>query len=321
MSATGLALGASRTACFVAVSLVLGGLVFAARVWVPALRESAGEEPPDDAFARRFGALVLAGCGLGFAGTLGLMVAGDGTSGSGFWLAVQSVGWVAVAGLLLSRGAPSERLEPEAPLWLACGTASLALVLAGRPTSLGIGLVTIVHVAAAAVWVGGIACLVVALPVALRPLDPARRTALMLAALARFSPYAFAAVIAIVLSGTVHAATVLPSFADLWESAFGRLVLLKVVLVLALIGLGAINRNHVIPALLGEGRRPRDPLTVAVLSRRVLAWEAVAMAAVLVASAALVAADPSSKKPDPYPVSHVDTRRSAPDGAVGDRGR
>jgi copper transport protein len=321
VSAAGLALGASRTACFVAVSLVLGGLVFAARVWVPALRESAGEEPPDDAFARRFGALVLAGCGLGFLGTLGLMATSGRTDGSGFWVAVQSVGWVAVAGILLSRAAPSERLEPEPPLWLACGTASLALVLSGRPTSLGIGLVTIVHVAAASVWVGGIACLVVALPVALRPLDPARRTALMLAALARFSPYAFGAVIAIVLSGTVHAATVLPSFAALWESAFGRLVLLKVLLVLALVGLGAINRNHVIPSLLGSGRRPRDPLTVALLARRVLAWEAVAMAVVLVASAALVAADPSSKKRDPYPVGHVDTRRSAPEGAVGDRGR
>lgn len=311
MTGTGLALGASRTATYLAVSLVLGGLLFVALAWRPALRSIAGTERLEDAFAHRARALALVGCGLGAAGTVGLLAIGHRAPGSGFWLAVEMVSWVAVAAFILTRATVVETQEPDLPFGFACGLAALALVLAGEPSSLFVGVVTAVHVVSAATWVGGIAYLVLALPVALGRLEGERRAALLLGSLSRFSPLAFAAVVAIVLSGAVHAAVVLPRFVDLWQTAFGRLVILKVLLVLVLVGLGAVNRNLVIPAL-GSGPDGGDPRPAAKLARRALAWEAVAMVAVLIATAALVAAAPTSKKSDPYPYDHVDSRRSAP---------
>ena len=45
------------------------------------------------------------------------------------------------------------------------------------------------HVLAASVWVGGIACLLLALPAATRQLESEDRSRLLLATLARFSPW------------------------------------------------------------------------------------------------------------------------------------
>lgn len=312
MTATGLALGASRTACYLAVSLVLGGFIFAAAAWRGAARATATSAEAEEEFARRFGALALAGCGLGVAGTGGLVALGHRAPGSGFWVLVEMVGWVAVGAFLLTRASLAERHEPDLPLGLACAAATLALVLAGRPTSAFVGALTLVHVVAAAAWVGGIAYLVLALPPILRGLEREEHARLLLETLSRFSPLALGSVIAIVLTGAVHAAAVLPDLADLWGSAFGRLVIVKSLLVLFLVGLGAINRNHVIPSLRAPGPARPDPRRIAVLARRTLAWEAVAMVAVLIASAGLVAAAPSSRNPDPYPYGHVDTRRSTP---------
>ena len=50
----------------------------------------------------------------------------------------------------------------------------------------------VLHVLAASVWVGGIACLLLALPAATRRLEAGERSRLLLATLARFSPLALA---------------------------------------------------------------------------------------------------------------------------------
>lgn len=294
MTATGLALGASRTACYLALSLVLGGFLFAALAWRGAARATATSAETDEEFARRFGLLALGGCALGVAGTGGLVALGHRAPGSSFWVLVEMVSWVAVGAFLLTRASLAERHEPDAPLGFACASATLALVLAGEPSSPFVGALTLVHVASAAAWVGGIGYLVFALPPILRGLEGEEHARLLLETLSRFSPLAFGSVIAIVLSGAVHAAVVLPDLTDLWESAFGRLVIVKCLLVLFLVGLGAINRNHVIPSLRAPGESRRDPRRIGVLARRTLAWEAVAMLAVLIASAALVATAPSS---------------------------
>ena len=58
---------------------------------------------------------------------------------------------------------------------------------------------------AASVWVGGIACLLLALPAATRELEGRERSRLLLATLARFSPLALAAVVAIAATGVLQA--------------------------------------------------------------------------------------------------------------------
>ena len=58
---------------------------------------------------------------------------------------------------------------------------------------------------AASVWVGGIACLLFALPAATRRLEGGERTQLLFGCLRRFSPIALAAVVAIAATGAIQA--------------------------------------------------------------------------------------------------------------------
>ena len=105
------------------------------------------------------------------------------------------------------------------------------------------------HVLGASVWVGGIACLLLALPAATRKLEGPQRTRLLLATLARFSPLALGCVIAIAITGVVQAYIDVRSFQGLLHSTYGALVIVKVVLLLVLIGFGWVNRSRILPAL------------------------------------------------------------------------
>ena len=109
--------------------------------------------------------------------------------------------------------------------------------------------IDVIHVLAASVWVGGIACLLLALPAATRQLEAPQRSRLLMATLARFSPLALACVIAIAVTGVVQAYIDVRSFEGLFHTTYGALVIVKVVLLTALIGLGWINRERMLPAL------------------------------------------------------------------------
>ncbi|MGH2991367.1 MAG: copper resistance CopC/CopD family protein [Solirubrobacterales bacterium] len=160
----------------------------------------------------------------------------------------------------------------------------------------------ILHVGAMSVWFGGLAALVVALPAATRRLDPAARTTLLWATLARFSPFALAAVVVLAATGTAQAIVEVGSFGALIDTGFGRAVLIKVALLLALIALGAANRQRLIPALrrlVGASERPGAPGRGA---RRNLRTEVALIAVVLGVTAALVSYAPASET-DAGPIS------------------
>ena len=89
----------------------------------------------------------------------------------------------------------------------------------------------IVHVVALTFWVGGLIAITV-----LSAVDRA-------VALPRFSALALWSVIAVVLSGSANAWARL-NFQSAWNSNYARLVILKVLLTLALIYLGYLNRRH-----------------------------------------------------------------------------
>ncbi len=298
MTIEGLALGASRTACYLAVALVLGGLCFVRFAWFPALRSirgASGEAEARGAFVRRSRTFAVAGAGLGAAGVAGTLAVGTRSTASVIWLAVELAGWLLVGGLSLSAAWPEGRdRSPTAAAFVGGGAlATLALVLAGEPSSILVGALSTGHVIGAGVWVGGVVYLAAVLPAALGRLEPPRRTDLLLASLARFSPLALLAVIAIVLTGTVHTAVVLPTVAALWRTAFGRLIILKLLLVAILLGLGGVNRYRVIPTLRSRGSG-RDARRATIVARRALALEVVGMVVVLAATSALVAAAPDT---------------------------
>ena len=101
-----------------------------------------------------------------------------------------------------------------------------------------------VHVLAASVWVGGLLALVAHLrcgPAALR-------------ALPRFSTLALVCVGAVAASGVVTAATLLEGPAQLASSPYGRLLVLKAVVLGVLAALGHLHRRRSLPAA-AAGRR------------------------------------------------------------------
>ncbi|MGO9489128.1 MAG: copper resistance CopC/CopD family protein [Solirubrobacteraceae bacterium] len=146
----------------------------------------------------------------------------------------------------------------------------------------------VLHVLAASVWVGGIACLLLALPGATRKLEGAERSRLLLATLARFSPLALASVIVIAATGVIQAYIDVRTFEGLFHTTYGALIIAKVVLLLILIGLGWVNRERVIPALrriAGDGRPPGEAGAVA---RRTMRGELTLMLCVFGVTAALI---------------------------------
>jgi copper transport protein len=138
----------------------------------------------------------------------------------------------------------------------------------------------LVHVVAVATWISGLALVALAylrLP-AVAPEDgPALTTRL----LARFSRVALIAVGLAVLTGVVRSLGELDDPAELWETAYGRSILLKIGLLIPIAALAFYNRR-VLEAL---RRVPRPNVPTMRLVRRVAASElALALAVVVVAS-------------------------------------
>ena len=320
--ATKLAFGVVRALDYVSLALGIGGLVFLVWAWLPALAATASEGDEawgeaSEAFVRRLELLFAVAILLGIAvGVLGILLQGASAAGVSLWAsakgsiventlesrfgevwAARTLVWVALAGVLVvshSRRCPARACISAAAL----GACMLAVTpaLSGHPSVQGPRGVffpaDVIHVVGASVWVGGIACLLLALPAATRTLEGPRRTRLLLATLARFSPLALACVIAIAITGVVQAYIDVRSFDGLLHSTYGALVIVKVVLLLVLIGFGWTNRSRILPALRKLAGRGESPGRVGASARRSMRGELVVMVAVFGVTAALVSYAP-----------------------------
>jgi copper transport protein len=117
-----------------------------------------------------------------------------------------------------------------------------------------------------------------------------------LGALGRFSPLALASVIALAITGTVQAIVEVGGFPALVDTGYGRAVVIKVVLLLALIGLGAANRQRLLPALERAVAAGVEPSRVADWLRRNVRVEVAVICLVLAVTAALVAYAPANER-------------------------
>jgi copper transport protein len=139
------------------------------------------------------------------------------------------------------------------------------------------------------------------MPAATRTLEPAERTALLSATLSRFSAVALASVVALIASGTVQSIVHLRSFGDFVHTAFGRAVLVKIIVLVALVGLGALNRQRNIPRLRAAAASGATPGAVGRVLRTTLRVEAALVVVVLGVTAALVSyAPPSALSAGPF---------------------
>ncbi len=229
---------------------------------------------------------------------------------------LRAIDWVLLGALLVATRAlgrsavptyerPREGESPPTPrpprvviALLVLGGAYLAITpaLAGHPSIESPVAVffasDVLHVLAASVWVGGVACLLLAVPAATRRLDAAERSRLLLATLARFSPLALGAVLVIAASGVLQAYIDVRSVHGLFHTTYGLLVLVKVVLLSSLIALGWVNRERVIPALRRAVGERRSTGGVGMLARRTMRGELGLMLCVLGVTAALVSYAP-----------------------------
>lgn len=139
----------------------------------------------------------------------------------------------------------------------------------GEPRWL-LGSLLVAHLLAVAYWVG-----------ALVPLRRAARSPDGAALLHRFGTIATGVVGLLVMVGASFAWFVSGSATALLGTAYGWTLLAKVALVAALLGLAALNKLRLVPALASG-----DPMAAPAL-RRSIAWEGAAVALILVATAAL----------------------------------
>jgi copper transport protein len=153
-------------------------------------------------------------------------------------------------GFALVAGAAAWR--PWRPRWLAWTAGVLGATIAITPALSGHarveGGVAIVsdwaHVLAAATWTGTLAVLLLALGMA-----GGDRWALATRAVPRFSAIAVGAVGWLLAAGAVNGFLEIRSWSGLWETTYGRLLLVKVGLVLPLLGLGLFNNRISVPRL------------------------------------------------------------------------
>lgn len=183
-----------------------------------------------------------------------------------------------------------------APAWLALrlgarATASMltsgALVTAAAPSVVGhtrgygpealLIAADMLHVLAASVWLGGLVGLVVTLPgLRHRPADAARTVS-------RFSSVAAALLVALVATGILMAWRILGTWDNLFHTAYGTLLMVKVGLVAFAAAIAGWNRFVLLPRARGVTRTVRI--------------EAVALVGVLAVTGALVNQPPAVTEP------------------------
>jgi copper transport protein len=161
----------------------------------------------------------------------------------------------------------------------------------------------VAHVAAMSLWLGGLVALVALVPAATGKLDAADRSKLLASVLMRFSPVALVAVVVLAVTGTVQAILHLTSFGQLLDTGFGRAVLIKALLLVVLIALGALNRQRTLPKLRAIADGGLTPGDVGTTLKRTLRAEVGLIVAVLATTGALVGYSPPASYSAPRAIN------------------
>jgi copper resistance protein D len=181
-------------------------------------------------------------------------------------------------------------LAPAGHWWTAATTTAALLLLASlgwvghAAMDMGGGITheinQMTHLTAAGIWLGGLVPLGVLLRRAVRP-DGDAYIPLARAALPHFSQIGYAAVALIAVTGTVNSILLVGSLDALVGTPYGRLLMVKITLVVAMVGLALVNRFRLLPRL-------RDSTTAIVplraLFRSVLAEQAIGLLILAVVS-------------------------------------
>jgi copper transport protein len=273
--------------------IVLQGATAAGTTFWSALDPSVVREVLGTRFGTVWGARILAWTLLG-----GVMLAGAGARTVAVLRPV-AVGADGVA------PTPAPGRSTLAALALPAAFLAISPALAGHATTqhpvAALLPLDVVHVLAMSAWVGGLVMLLFVLPAATRRLEPVQRTALLSAVLVRFSRLALGCVLALAATGATMALIEMGAISPLLHTPFGRAVLIKVGLLVALIAVGAVNRRRVVPAVKRLAAAAQAPGAAGRLLRATLRSEVALVIAVLGVTAALVSyAPPTSGSMGPF---------------------
>ncbi len=310
---TGTAFGAARAIQFAAIALALGTVIFALWCWLPALRR--GWEPAAVAFAGRQTTLLRVAAIAGvLSAAAAIVFQGAVAAGSTFWAALDAdvigdvlgtrfgvfwtagiVAWLLVLGLAGHLRALVVPVAALAALPALGGHASVqspvALLLPAN----------VLHVLAMGAWLGGVAVLVFGVRAATARLDAGERTRLLATVVARFSALAGVAIAVLLASGIAQGLVEVRTVPNLVDTAFGRAVLIKSVLFIGIVALGAVNRRRLLPALTIAAREGGSPGRAGLLLRRTLRAELVLGILALAVTGALAGYAPSvAESTGPY---------------------
>jgi cytochrome c oxidase assembly factor CtaG/putative copper export protein len=301
----------------VSLATVIGGLIFAVgilpRTSGPRSRAADAGAPEHPAFSRALAIAAAAGAVWTLSAIAVLVltysdVAGQGLSGDAeftralvyfmtdidtgrAWLAVTIIAAVvttalfgvrSLGGLALTLVLALIGLVPAALI----GHSSSSSDHAAAVNSLGL------HLVGVSVWVGGIILLAL-LSGLLAGVKPGAGTDITEPTLRRFSALAGFAFVLVFASGIINASIRVTSWADLFGSAYGQLILAKAAATVVLGGIGFMHRQWVIPQLGRKGS--------AYSSRRVL-WQLVIVELLIMGATSGVAVALSRSAP-PEPTS------------------
>jgi copper transport protein len=147
------------------------------------------------------------------------------------------------------------------------------------------------HLVCGAVWIGGLIGLL-GLWVSL---DKAKRLSGLSVCVPRFSSVAFVSVMLLIGSGTGASVIHLPTLASLWQTSYGKAIVVKVALLGAAMLLASVNFARNTPRLQAARARPEEAAGAAKLLRRLVSGEIILVVAAIFAAAVLSSLAPPPK--------------------------
>jgi copper transport protein len=150
----------------------------------------------------------------------------------------------------------------------------------------------VAHLLAVSAWMGGLACLLLVVPAALRHADPREKASCLAATVPRFSAIALVAVAVLVASGTYLAILQVTAWPVLFRSTYGQVVLAKIGGLALVLVLGAFNLFRTRARLRQAADRPEESELWARRLRRSVGGEVMVTTVVVFLAAALVSLAP-----------------------------
>jgi len=231
-------------------------------------------------------------------------------------------GVAAAVALALDRPERPQRSVVELlSVWAALAAGAAALVLpglaghAGQRSPRGLALpLDALHLSAVSIWLGGLIGLVIFWLTVRRE----ARVAGLSVVVPRFSNVALVSVLALIGSGIGQSLLEVPTLASLWQTSYGKALLVKIALLGSAMLLASVNLARTKPRLQAAGRQPSVGSGAALLLRRLVQGEILLIVGALFAAAVLTSLAPPASalarvkdiaaRVGPGPVSKVVTK-------------